>query len=103
MTTSFVSKAARTALLSIGAAVAVFTTTAASAETIVKPDVTTASVAAKPQRYCFGTVATGSLIAHNVCKTAAEWRRLGVEPNAYAKHFRRATTGSRVAIVDDAR
>ena len=103
MTTSFVSKAARTALLSIGAAVAVFAATGASAETIVKPDVTTASIAMKPQRYCFATVTTGTLIARNVCKTAAEWRQLGVEPNAYAKQFRRASTGSRLAIVDDAR
>lgn len=103
MTMSFVSKTARTAVLSIGAAVAVFATTAASADTIVRPDVTTASIAVKPQRYCFGTVATGSVITHNVCKTGPEWRRLGVEPNAFAKYFRRASTGSRVAIVDGAR
>ena len=103
MTTSFVSKAARTALLSIGAAVAVFAATGASAETIVKPEVTTASIAVKPQRYCFGTVTTGSRIVQQVCKTAADWRRLGVEPNDYARNFRRTTTGSRVAIVDDAR
>ncbi len=103
MAKSFVAQAARASILSIGAALTVFAATAASAETVVKPEVTTASIAAKPVRYCFGTVATGTLITRNVCRTGAEWRRLGVEPNDYASKFRRAATGSRLAIVDDAR
>lgn len=103
MLTSFVSQAARTAIVTIGATAALFASTAASADTAIKPDVTTASIAVKPQRYCFGTVTTGTLITRSVCKTAAEWRAQGVEPSDYATHFRRASTGSRLVIADDAR
>ncbi|KQM67699.1 hypothetical protein ASE75_01905 [Sphingomonas sp. Leaf17] len=103
MAKSFVAQAARASILSIGAAVAVFAATGASAETVVKPEVATASIAAKPVRYCFQTTATGTYITGKSCKTGAEWRRLGVEPNDYASKFRRAVTGSRLAIVDDAR